>query len=195
MNIKAFRSRWANPIEPIENGPLIPACNYTDGSYLPKQCDPSTYEPENFPDFFLEDGRVIEANRQEIKFTVENLPNPNPDRPLLNIKDFRIHLLVRSEIRTPGILGSDERSLDPFQRVECYCVEETGIEIDNTRTGPFERARLNCNHAKWITHYIKWREHHFGKWIHTFKDYLKAKNYQNEKTARSKYFRGPSTFI
>ena len=74
-------------------------------------------------------------------------------------------------------------------RVECYCVEESGMEIDNTRTGPFERARLNCNHAKWITHYIKWREHHFGKWIHTFKDYLKAKNYQNEKTARSKFFR------
>ena len=136
MKIKAFRSRWANPIEPIENGPLIPACNYTDGSYLPKQCDPSTYEPENFPDFFLEDGRVIEANR-----------------------------------------------------VECYCVEESGMEIDNTRTGPFERARLNCNHAKWITHYIKWREHHFGKWIHTFKDYLKAKNYQNEKTARRKLFK------
>ena len=66
MKIKAFRSRWANPIEPIENGPLIPACNYTDGSYLSKQCDPSTYEPENFPDFFLEDGRVIEANRPEI---------------------------------------------------------------------------------------------------------------------------------
>ena len=46
-------------------------------------------------------------------------------------------------------------------RVECYCVEESGMEIDNTRTGPFERARLNCNYAKWITHYIKWREHHF----------------------------------
>ena len=59
----------------------------------------------DFPDFFLEDGRVIEANRQEIKLAVEN------DRPLLDIKDVRIH---PSSGRMAGLRASLDRTNGPL---------------------------------------------------------------------------------
>lgn len=54
----------------------------------------------------------------------------------------------------------------------CFCIDDDGNPLEETRSQPEESTRLICSDAEWFVTYMKWRKRHFHDWFPIFDAYL-----------------------